>query len=740
MNNHRIIIVSNRLPFQFTEKKGQMVITPSSGGLVSSLKSYVEKRSGSGKNGNNASMLWVGHSDISEKKIKEHYPENKISVEDFELHPVSLPAETKDQYYNGFSNDTIWPLFHYFPSYAKFKESYYRHYRIANNLFCEKLVTLYQPGDQIWIHDYHLMLLPAMVRSRLPEASVGFFLHIPFPSFELFRLLPAKWRKEILEGMLGADLVGFHTNDYLQHFLHSIRQILGFDNLLHTVVTPERSITVDSFPISIDFNKFYNASSDTEVYAERNRIKKNLLDRKLIVSVDRLDYTKGIINRLEGFELFFEKYPEYKGKVKFILIVVPSRAIINQYKESKKKIEGLVSKINGKYGNFDWTPVVYQYKSIDFKKMTGMYLAADAALITPLRDGMNLVAKEFIATRNDKRGVLILSETAGAASELGEAIIINPTDRNDIADALHLTLNMPVDEQVRRNTAMQSRIRHYDVVKWADDFIFQLKKSRIKQESLKIKEVTPALEEKICRDYVLAKNRLIFLDYDGTLTPISKLPHLAAPAPSLKELITSLQKNERNTIVLISGRSKEVLENWFGEVPVNIVAEHGALFRAVGRGWQQMSDKGPEWKKDVLPVFEMYTERCAGSFIEEKAFSVAWHYRNSEKDLAFVRSRELINELSELSLHLDFQVINGNKVIEARTRGNDKGTAATRWLTDKNYDFVLAIGDDTTDEDLFRILPPQAVSIRVGLVQSAAKYNFKFQRNVLEMLNKLLLF
>lgn len=735
--NSRLIIVSNRLPFKLVEKKGLIDFLPSSGGLVSSIRSYIQKANSGKMQEVKSFPLWIGASDISGKKSGKHAALETYKKDEFILAPVFIPSATKDKFYNGFCNDTIWPLFHYFPSYAKFKDEFYESYLTVNNLFCEKLVSVYKQGDIIWIHDYHLMLLPALLRKHLPEASIGFFLHIPFPSFELFRMLPNRWRREILSGMLGADLVGFHTNDYVQYFLKSVRQILGYENSLRTIVTPERSVTVDTFPVSIDFAKFNTATKDPEVFTERNKIKKKLFEVKLVISVDRLDYSKGIINRLEGFELFFEKYPEYKGKAAYILIIVPSRDIIPKYTENRSYIERLVSRINGKYGNIDWTPIVYQYRSLDFKKLTGLYLAADVALIVPVRDGMNLVAKEFVATRNDKRGVLILSETAGAAAELGEALVVNPTDRQEIADALKTAFNMPIQEQNSRNDIMQKRIGNYDVIKWADDFISQLILSKIRQEKLKVKEVSGQIENQIIEHYSNVESRLILLDYDGTLTPLARLPHLAFPDDELIKLLQRLAENEKNEIVVISGRPVKVLEEWFGQIPLSLIAEHGAFYKQIGMNWQQTVPVNANWKPSVIPLLGLFTERCAGTFVEEKSLSLAWHYRNAEKGLGFLRSRELINALVELSSHLDFQIIEGNKVIETRARGIDKGIAASLWLKKKQYDFVLAIGDDKTDEDLFKVIPTTQYSIRVGLTQSVAKYNFKQQRDVLIFLRKL---
>lgn len=737
MINKRLILVSNRLPFKLSEKKGEIEFLPSSGGLVSSIKSYVQKTNSlHGFNKENC-PVWVGASDISEKKLKETLHSGSLFHDDFELTPVFIPPGINDKFYNGFCNDTIWPLFHYFPSYAKFADDTYESYANANVIFCEKIMEVYRQGDIIWIHDYHLMLLPAMLRKNLPNAAIGFFLHIPFPSFELFRLIPSKWRKEILAGLLGADLIGFHTNDYVQHFLKSIREILGYESKLRVVNTPDRSITVDTFPISVDYQKFNKASADNDTFSERNKIKKRLYDTKLIISVDRLDYAKGLVNRLESYEVFLEKYPEYRKQVTYIFQVVPSRDIITKYNDTKKEIEGLVSRINGKYGSIDWTPVLYQYKMLEFKKLLALYLAADIALITPMRDGMNLVAKEFVASRTDKRGVLILSETAGASSELSEAIHVNPTDRLEISDAIAQALAMPVHEQMARNEFMQKRLQEYDVMRWAEDFLSQLQIRKMKQEKLKVKEVTLIIEEKIKEHYYKTKNRLILLDYDGTLTPLARLPHLAAPGEELLDLLMALSEDKKNEIVLISGRSIEVLENWFGSLSLNLVAEHGAFYKKLGADWLQTVPVSAAWKPAVMQILNLYTERCQGTFVEEKMLSLAWHYRNAEKELGFLRSRELINSLVELSSHLNFQIIEGNKVIEARPKDIDKGIAATLWLKQPK-DFVLAIGDDRTDEDLFRAIPGDQYSIRVGLTQSIAKYNLKHQKEVLFLLKKLL--
>lgn len=733
----RLLIVSNRLPLQMIEEDGVSKLTPSTGGLVSSIKSFLQSKVGAADENSFRSTLWIGSLEVSQKKYLKKKLDVHLQDADFALHPVFLPSATRDKHYNGFCNDTIWPLFHYFPSYARYKDEYFDHYIKANQFFCDEIVSVYEPGDVIWIHDYHLMLLPAMLRTRIPDATIGFFLHIPFPSFELFRMLPGAWRTAILEGMLGADLIGFHTSSYVQYFLRSVKHLLGHETTHRCVTSPERTVVVDIFPVSIDFEKFHSVVGQTEIFNERNRLRKRLGEANLVISIDRLDYTKGILNRLEGFELFLQQNPHYHQKVTLMMVVVPSRDIIVKYKELKEQIEGLVSRINGQLGSMEWTPIIYQYKAVDFSQLCALYIAADVALVTPIRDGMNLVAKEFIASRGDKRGVLILSEGAGAANELGEALIVNPTDRREIANALSLALNMPVKEQMARNTFMQRRLKNYDVVKWADQFIEILNNARQEQEETKIKILSAESEKVMLHQYATAKKRLLLLDYDGTLSPISRYPHLAMPNNDTLQLLDKLSKDKRNVVVIISGRNKEVLHDWLGEINIDLVAEHGGYFRLLGAEWEGASSISVEWKPLVVQEMSVFADRCPGSFVEEKDLSVAWHYRNADHELGFTRSRELHHRLTELANHLDFQVMEGKKLIEVRPRGVDKGQAALRWIAKEDWDFILAVGDDRTDEDLFRVIPEHSWSIRVGLVQTAAKYNLTNQKDVLRTLNAL---
>ena len=426
----RLVIVSYRLPFKITEKNGKRTVEQSSGGLVSALVS-LSRNSEVGELYHN--VVWVGKGD---EDLYDDLQVDEAGI-NFRLVPVAIETSLDQQFYGGFSNDLLWPLFHYFPSLAVFDERYFDGYVAANRLFADKIKSLTQPGDFIWVHDYHLFLLPSMLREELPSATIGFFLHIPFPTFELFRMLPRPWGEAILRGILGADLIGFHINDYCQYFLRSVSRLLASEITMNTVAVDDRIVRVDAYPIGIDYEKFSRAVARApEVEAEKTKILSYLKDQKLIFSVDRLDYSKGLLHRLAGFEYFLDTHPEWIGKVIFNMVIVPSRDTIARYQEMKHEIEAAVGRINGKYSTLAWLPILYQYKSLSFPELVALYSLSDVGLITPIRDGMNLVAKEYIACQTAEKGMLILSETAGASAELSESLLINPTDKREVADAL----------------------------------------------------------------------------------------------------------------------------------------------------------------------------------------------------------------------------------------------------------------------------------------------------------------
>ncbi len=731
----RLIIVSNRLPVTIVEECDSLQFKESVGGLATGLSSYLDSLKNS--RSEDKGYLWAGWPGMSIPEAKRQGVAARLE-QDFRCYPVFLPGQIMEKFYHGFCNKTIWPLFHYFPSLTAYDEELWKNYKQVNEMFCEALTRILRPGDILWIHDYHLMLLPGMVRRRFPDISMGFFLHIPFPSFELFRILPGEWRKEILEGLLGANLIGFHTYDYTQHFLRCVLRILGFENNLGQIVFKGRLIKAETFPMGVDFRKFIESGQKQEVQIEIEALKSAFKGMKTILSVDRLDYTKGIAKRLQGYEEFLNRYPSWCGKVTLILIVVPSRIKVEHYQQMKRQIDERVGEINGKFGSLDWTPIVYSYRFIPESQLLALYNISDVALITPLRDGMNLIAKEFVSSKSDQKGVLILSEMAGASKEAGEAVIINPNNVNEIANALKESLEMPEEEQIRRNLIMQVRLRRYDVFHWAEEFIQSIK-SVVEEEKLQeIKLLEREQRQRIIDAYKCASKRLILSDYDGTLVPFAEHPSQAKPSERLRNLLRRLTSDTKNDFVLISGRRKDTLQEWFGDYRMGLVAEHGVWIKKNSGEWESPQCLNKSWMPKIQPILEVYADRIPGSFVEEKEFSLVWHFRMADPEIASLKAKELVDDLVNFTANIDVQVLPGNKVVEVRNAGINKGDAIRQWLTREKYDFILALGDDVTDEDMFRSLPESAYSIKVGLNKSLARFNLQDHNDALDLIEAML--
>jgi len=732
----RLVIAAYRLPFKFSKTKKGYKAVQNSGGLVSAILALSENFKKNNSQVIKSKIVWAGIAD----NLPDNFSSKKFDNEYFDIAPVNIPKHLNDFFYGGFCNDLIWPLFHYFPSYSVFNNHYFQAYKEANSKFCDEIVKIIKPGDYIWVHDYQLLLLPEMIRGKVPDATIGFFLHIPFPSFEIFRLMPRHWREAIINGMLGADLIGFHTHDYTQHFIKSVKRTTGFECRQNIIYTPNKLVKADAFPIGIDYDKFHTACLDKHVLTEKQKIKNNLSGQKLIFSIDRLDYSKGLLLRLRGYETFLEKFPKWHSNVVFNMVVIPSRDNIEKYKDMKKEIESMVGRINGKYSSLSWRPIIYQYKSLSFNELVALYDLSDVGLITPLRDGMNLVAKEYIACQIENKGVLILSEMAGAAAELNEALIINPVDNIEMAEAIFKALEMKTVEKHTRLERMQNRISSYNVFTWAFDFFNQTFDTKEQHKLMNVKFINKTISSQIASDYQNAGHRILFLDYDGTLVSFAKYPELATIDKNTLEIIKKLSNDPKNQIVIISGRSKDFLEKQFTGVNVILVAEHGYFIKRSGENWEATINSDVRWKEAVMPILVEYVRRCNGTFIEEKTGSIAWHYRNADSDFAQLRLHELRDDLVEIIRHkTDFEILEGNKVLEVKSGKYDKGQAAISLMKNKHFDFILAAGDDKTDESLFKILPGSAYTIRVGLSPSLAKYNvsdFSFLLKLLKVLVK----
>ncbi|MEM8565498.1 MAG: bifunctional alpha,alpha-trehalose-phosphate synthase (UDP-forming)/trehalose-phosphatase [Bacteroidota bacterium] len=721
----RTIIVSNRLPVKVIQQdNGELEYKASEGGLATGLGSVY-------KQGDN---IWVGWPGIYfDSTDQEKEATEKLKTEN--MKPVSLTEEEIELYYEGFSNETLWPTFHYFNQNALYKKSYWQAYERVNHKFCEEVVASANPDDTIWIHDYQLLLLPGLIREHLPEVSIGFFLHIPFPSFEVFRLLP--WRRQLLDGVLGSDLIGFHTYDDMRHFLSAVSRICFISNQHGQLNKDGRTVEVDSFPMGIDYDKYANSSASPETLSREVKYRTSLGGQKLMLSIDRLDYSKGIPARLEIFDLFLEKYPEYVGKVSIMMVVVPSRDTVDQYKDLKEEIDLLVGRINGKYGSVNWTPIHYFYRSFPLNDLSAFYRMADVALVTPMRDGMNLVCKEYVASRLDKRGVLILSEMAGASKELSEAIIVNPNDKHHVRDAIKRALEMTEEEQMRHMEIMQASLKRYNIHHWVNLFMERLRDVFDKQQKMTTKVLDKATQEKLLKDYAKSKNRLLFLDYDGTLSPFTPDPQSAGPDEELYNILQELTTQENTNVVVISGRDKNTLSEWLGAHDLEFVAEHGVWVKKRDEDWKTSDTLDNSWKDDIRPVLDIYVNKTPGSFIEEKDYSLVWHYRKVETGLGELRSREIISHLKYLAVNMNLQVLEGNMVVEIKNLEVNKGKAAGRWINEVKPDFVLALGDDATDEDTFKAMPESAYTVKVGDIHSAARYSIQDPAAVRRLLREL---
>jgi len=719
----RLLIVSNRLPVSISKKKGNLNYVPSTGGLATGLSSFYQT----------FESLWIGWPGIITHKADEKQMITSRLKQD-NMCPVFLSRSQIEKYYEGFSNKTIWPLFHYFTQYAIYDNHLWDAYRQVNHIFCDEVLKVARSDDIIWIHDYQLMLLPGLIREQLPDTTIGFFLHIPFPSYEMFRTLP--WRNDILNGVLGADLIGFHTYDYVRHFLSSLTRLLGLDNTLGKMLFEDRMIKIDSFPMGIDYQKFADGVKEISVINEIKKVQQQVHNQIVILSIDRLDYSKAITQRLKAYDLFLKENPQYRKKVILILVAVPSRSKVEHYRKLKEEVDELVGCINGEYGTIGWTPIGYLYRSLQFPTLSALYNLADIAMVTPFRDGMNLIAKEYLASKTDGSGVLILSEMAGASEELGEAIPINPNDIESIKRALEQAITMPEAEQIRRNREMQAKLKRYNVNRWAEDFIGSLLEMKQDQHKIVAKKMNAQTRSKLVADYHQAEKRLIFLDYDGTLVGFNKVPAKAIPDSELLTKIQAFTSSPKNEVVIISGRDKTTLDGWFGELNVSLAAEHGAWLRFKNSPWRTIEILDQAWKKDIYPILEWYVDRTPGALIEQKEFSLAWHYRKADPGLGELRARQLLDMLLYLTANLDLQVLEGSKVIEVKNLGINKGKAAQQWIAMDKWDFILAIGDDWTDEDLFKVIPPTGYSIKVGFASTTAKYNIKSVTEVRQLLNE----
>lgn len=721
----KMIFISNRLPVTVGRTDGALQYQKSIGGLATGLSGY-HQRSGS---------LWIGWPGMAEDDMTNTDREDILRSlkEEHKCIPVFLSTDEVELYYHGFCNRTIWPLFHYFSNHAEYNTETWEAYRRVNEEFFRVAETVVEDGDTIWVHDYQLMLLPQMLKDRFPNSKIGFFLHIPFPSFEIFRSLI--WREEILRGLLGADLIGLHTYDYVRHFLSSARRILGLDQSLNRITYEDRFVQVDAFPMGIDYERFSRDYSDEEYLRWEAEILRAKEDTKIILSIDRLDYTKGIPERLKAYDIFLSRHPEYRGKVRLNMVVAPSRIEVLSYAHLRREIAELVSEINGKYGTIRWMPIWFLFQSFSQEMLIAFYRQSDVMLVTPIRDGMNLVAKEYMSARTDDEGMIVISETAGAASELGEAVVVNPNDIEAIAEGIHQALVMPTEEKIAINRIIKERLRRYNVEYWADDFLNALTRMGIEDDHAKthnLEKERPRIE----KAYRKAKKRILFLDYDGTLVGFRAIPEQAKPDSDLKDLLRRVIADPRNTVVIVSGRDRKILDNWFGDMNLHFLAAHGLWRKHPGEEWSMTIMLDNDWKESIRNILEWYANRMPGSLVEEKEYSLVFHYRQCEPDMVTKKLGDIREAILSMTSTMNLGIQEGNKVLEIKDNRINKGFGVQPFLQNEQYDLVFGAGDDFTDEDMFSALPKKAFSIKIGIGATHANYFLKSWKSMRHLLRK----
>jgi trehalose 6-phosphate synthase/phosphatase len=722
----RLLIVSNRLPVTVSKRAGKFEFKRSVGGVATGLSAYHK----------NSDSLWIGWPEIPSARLQQEERDRITQTLESEQGcvPVFLTQADVKDFYFGFSNRTLWPLFHHFNESVEYDKRTWAAYERVNRKFCDAVLEVARPDDTIWVQDYQLMLLPQMLREHLPDASIGFFLHIPFPCYEVFRALP--WRREILEGLLGADLVGFHTYDYVRYFLGSVNNICGIDDQFGRLNLNDRRVLVDAFPMGIDFDNYADGAESVPAVREANKLRKRTHGRKIVLSVDRLDYTKGIPGRLRAFDRLLEQHPEWRGNVNLVCVAVPSRTKVEEYRLLKEEVDRLVGSINGRWSSMDWVPVRYLYRGLPFPQLVGMYAAADVCCVTPLRDGMNLIAKEYCAACTEDDGVLMLSEMAGAARELREAVLVNPNDSEAMVEALHVSLSMPQEERIPRMRSMRDRVRRYTIQRWVQDFLDRLAEIRL-QQSQGARRLDAHARAGLIQAFKASNKRVLLLDYDGTLMPFAAHPAAVTPDPIVVKLVQRLSTQPGTELVIISGRERETLDRWLGHIPVSMIAEHGAWLRSDTGEWVTIEPMDAEWKKRLSPVMEMFVDRTPGSFLEEKEYSLVWHFREVAPGLAQTRVAELHEALSGMLRDHQLGAMDGNRTVEVKRAEVNKGRAAHRWMSGEDVGFVLAIGDDRTDEDTFEAAPDDAWTIKVGAGPTAARYSMDSVVAVRELLAEL---
>ncbi|CAH1983948.1 unnamed protein product [Acanthoscelides obtectus] len=746
-----MIVVSNRLPFVLVrDKDGNLKRKASAGGLVTAVAPVVI-------NGNG---LWVGWPGIHLNDPTEPIPEsdpNDITptagLKSDKVVAVQMDPVMFDSYYNGCCNATFWPLFHSMPDRATFKGEHWKSYVKANKEFADCTIKALESlppctGNNdmplIWVHDYHLMLAANWIRQAAEErelkCKLGFFLHIPFPPWDIFRLFP--WSDEILQGMLGCDMVGFHITDYCLNFVDCCQRNLGCrvdrKNLL--VEHGGRTVRVRPLPIGIPFERFVELAEKAPRVLSTNQ--------KIILGVDRLDYTKGLVHRLRSFEKLLEKYPEHIEKVSLLQISVPSRTDVKEYQDLKEEMDQLVGRINGRFTTPNWSPIRYIYGCVSQDELAAFYRDSAVGLVTPLRDGMNLVAKEFVACQiNIPPGVLIVSPFAGAGETMHEALICNPYEIDDASDVIHRALMMPEDERILRMNYLRRREKLNDVNYWTKSFLSAMGSLVTQDEQDDVGSVTmPAVTlddfDEYLAKYIGNTHKLaLLLDYDGTLAPIAPHPDLAIIPAETKNVLQRLSNLSDCYIAIVSGRNVNNVKQMVDIEGITYAGNHG-LEILHPDGTKFVHPMPTEFHDKVGELMRQLQEKVCrdGAWVENKGALLTFHFRETPIHLRAGLEKQAVTLIEAAG----FLAAHAHCAIEARPPVQwNKGRASIYILrTAFGVDWserirIIYVGDDATDEDAMQALKGMAATFRVtssDITKTAAERRLPSTDSVLTML------
>jgi len=736
----RLVVVANRLHLTARLEDGEWKLVSSSGGLVSAMLGIMRTQN----------LLWIGWPGIY---LEPGPVRDKLTAE-FARHgcmPVWLDEQTVDDYYNGYCNNVLWPLFHYVPmpmetalADTSNMNRQYAAYRRANVLFSESVLTVYQPEDVVWCHDYHLLLMPGFLKEKVPAMKMGFFLHTPFPSSEIYRALPL--REEILNSMLKNDLVGFHTYDYARHFVSACTRILGCEGTPEGVEDKGQMTRVTAFPIGINPDRFTTALQSEVVQKHIEELRARFKGRKVMLGVDRLDMIKGIPQKLLGFEKFLEEHPEWQDRVLLVQIAVPTRQEVLEYKRLAQQVHGIVGRICGRFGTLSTVPIHHLDRSLGFEELCALYAVTDVALITSLRDGMNLVSYEYVACQSDNAGVLVLSEFAGAAQSLGAgAILVNPWNINDISSAIEDALTMAPEERRLRHEQMYRHVSVHTATAWADMFVAELNDTHVEME-LRVKKIPPLINpDEILHAFNSSRQRVFILGYNATLTTAVEAPRrlkqqfdqiraLTRLHPKVPDAIRKLAAQPDTHVCIFSGSHRNRLDEQFKDLPVYLAAENGVFIRAPGGEWETtMETSNLGWYENVKLVFDYFTERTPRSFVDSRDTSLVWNYKYSDPEFGRTQANDLLQHMRTGPIsNANVDVVQGAKSVEVRPVGVSKGNAVEQILRSmqsrgsiSEVDFVFSCGHFLSrDEDLFAYL--EGLRERSGTPGQAAAPEFNF--------------